>query len=81
MQPKLTSYLFTRMIDRVSCLNCKVILGECVATTQNKLLILDVRPQARSKVKKFKKECKIKWWKLIDQTYRVLLEEGGICSN
>ena len=57
----------TRIIDRGSFLNCKVLTGECVAT-QHKLLILDVFLQVRTKVKKTKEPRKIKCWRSKDDS-------------
>ena len=68
MQSKLTTF---GQGDRQNCLQCKVIPRDSVAT-QHKLLILDLRLQARPKVKKAKAKCRIKWWILKEDNVEVL---------
>ena len=56
-------FFLIRKVDRGCCMNCKVILGESVAT-QHRLLILDVRIRRRFRKIKRKLDPKIKWWQL-----------------
>ena len=66
-------FFLTRRVGR-SCLDCKVILGECVAT-QHRLLVLDVRLRKVYRKTRLVLNPMIKWWKLKGMVKHLLLAD------
>jgi len=61
-------FMLTRKGDQRSCIDCRVIPGECVVT-QHKLVIMDFRFRIGVVRDKCNKEVKIKWWNLKGEKY------------
>jgi hypothetical protein len=72
-------FILTRREDRHACLDCKVILGECVVP-QHKLVVADFRFWVRLQRSKRVQALRTKWWKRKEEaakTFKVrVLEEG-----
>ena len=56
-------FIFTRREDKRDCLDCKVILGECVVP-QHKFVVVDFRLRVHVHRDKRAKIARTKWWKL-----------------
>jgi hypothetical protein len=56
-------FVLTRREERQNCMDCKVILGECVIT-QHKFLVADFHFQVCIRRDRGMKITKTKWWKL-----------------
>jgi hypothetical protein len=56
-------FVLTRREDKRTCVDCKVIPGECVVQ-QHKLLVSDFQFRVRIRRTKGAKISRIKWWKL-----------------
>jgi len=56
-------FILTRREDKRTCLDCKVIPGECVVS-QHKLVVADFRFRLRSRRDKQDKVVRTKWWKI-----------------
>lgn len=56
-------FVLTRKDDRGSCIDCKVIPGECVVT-QHKLVVVNFHFRIGVVRNKCNKDVKIKWWNL-----------------
>jgi hypothetical protein len=56
-------FLLTRREERPNCMDCKVILGECVIT-QYKLLVTDFYFMVCVRQNKGMKITRTRWWKL-----------------
>lgn len=72
-------FVLTRREDRRTCIDCKVIPGECVVQ-QHKLVVSDFRFRVRIRQDKGAKISRTKWWKLKEDVQGVfknkLIEEG-----
>jgi len=56
-------FILTRRKDKRTCLDCKVLPGECVVS-QHKLVVADFRFQVHARRDKQAKFPRTKWWKL-----------------
>ena len=56
-------FILTRREDKRTCLDCKVIPGECVVS-QHKLMVADFHFRLRTRRDKQVKAVRTKWWKL-----------------
>ena len=60
-------FILTRREDKRTCLDCKVIPGECVVS-QHKLMVADFHFRLRTRRDKQVKAVRTKWWKLKEAT-------------
>jgi hypothetical protein len=63
-------FILARREDRHICLDCKVILGECVVP-QHKLVVADFRFRVRLQQSKRVQVPKTKWWKLKEEAAKM----------
>jgi hypothetical protein len=62
-----------RLSDRHTCLDCKVIPGECVVP-QHKLVVADFRFRVRFQRSKRVQAPRTKWWKLKEEVAKMFKE-------
>jgi hypothetical protein len=66
-------FIIARREDRHTCLDCKVIPGECVVP-QHKLVVADFRFWVRLQQSKRIQAPRTKWWKLKEEAMKMLKE-------
>jgi hypothetical protein len=67
------NFILARREDRLTCLDCKVIPGECVEP-QNKLVVADFRFRICLQRSKRVQAPRTKWWKLKEEAARMFKE-------
>ena len=72
-------FVLTRRRDKRTCVDCKVIPGECVVA-QHKLVVVDFRFLVQAHGNKQARVARTKWWKLEGDASKVfkekVIEEG-----
>jgi hypothetical protein len=66
-------FILARREDRHACLDCKVILGECVMP-QHKLVVANFRFRVHFQRSKRVQASRTKWWKLKEDVVKMFKE-------
>jgi hypothetical protein len=73
-------FVLTRRRDKQTCLDCKVLPGECVVS-QHKLMVADFRFLLQARGVKQPRIARTKWWKLEGETSKVFKERERVIEE